>query len=80
MASQFSRTCSGVSALSLPEDVGMPADQLGVDTGSHVAQVVEPLLLGHAGHEVHLEEEVAQLAADRGFAALARWCMASASS
>ncbi len=47
----------------LAEDVGMPAHQLVVDAVRHVAQIVEALLLGHGGDEVHLEEEVAQLPA-----------------
>ena len=51
-----------VAAL-VPEDVRMPRDHLVGDAAGHVGEVEGPRLLGHARMIDHLEQQVAQLAA-----------------
>ena len=61
IASQFDTTCVRALGVGVAEDVGVAVHQLVVDAARHVGQVEPPLLVGQAGVEDDLEQEVAQL-------------------
>ena len=50
----------GGAAVGVGEDMRMAADQLGGDGLDHVAEIEGALLLGHAGMEDDLQQQVAQ--------------------
>ena len=56
----------------VPEDVGVPADQLLRDRGRDVRDVEGPVVLGDPGREEDVHEDVAQLLADAGRGAATR--------
>ena len=61
IASQFDTTWSALSASTSPKTCGMAMHELVVDRARDVRQVELPVLVGQAGVEHDLEQEVAQL-------------------
>ncbi len=61
IASQFVTTCSAVVGVDVAEDVRMAVDELVVHAARHVGQVELPGLVGQAGVEDDLEQQVPQL-------------------
>jgi len=71
--SQASVWAAAVLDVTVAEHLGVPAHHLVADRGHHILEMKLAVLLGHAGVEHHLEQEIAEFVLEGGLCPCGRW-------